>query len=277
VHAQTYTDRANAHYDSEKIQDSFFQELSALRNLKQAGARESTFFSVRLANYNAFLESLTSLFDAALDLSRYQEVTWFLDHMRQQIESLLAAISDEFNILSVPLSPGQKLSSSRLNQAFADFEEKVHEMRDEGILSAAPLKTAMAFAGYFAALRLLCDELNSIRGALQGLPRFDQSLPEPEPHCDFLPTIDWFWVKVGIKGGLAALISIVCLKWIHPPGQANVPTWAWLLIVLGRSFFRLAGTGDLRAFQTALRGSLILAVCAALLILTAPFWRAMPS
>jgi uncharacterized membrane protein YccC len=78
-------------------------------------------------------------------------------------------------------------------------------------------------------------------------------------------------MKVGIKGGLAALISIVCLKWIHPPGPANVPTWAWLLIVLGRSFFRLGGTGDLRAFQTALRGSLILAVCAALLILTAPF------
>jgi uncharacterized membrane protein YccC len=78
-------------------------------------------------------------------------------------------------------------------------------------------------------------------------------------------------VKVGIKGGLAALISIVCLKWIHPPGPANVPTWAWLLIVLGRSFFRLGGTGDLRAFQTALRGSLILAVCAALLILMAPF------
>ncbi len=108
-------------------------------------------------------------------------------------------------------------------------------------------------------------------GTLQGLPRFDQPLPEPKPHWDLLPTIDWFWVKVGIKGGLAALISIVCLKWIHPPGPANVPTWAWLLIVLGRSFFRLGGTGDLRAFQTALRGSLILAVCAALLVLTAPF------
>jgi hypothetical protein len=183
----------------------------------------------------------------------------------------LAAISDEFNILSAPLSPGEKLSSSRLNEAFAALEEKVHEMRDEGILSAAPLKTAMTFAGHFAALRLLCDELNNIRGALQGLPRSDQPLPEPQPHWDFLPAIDWFWVKVGIKGGLAALISIVCLKWIHPPGPANVPTWAWLLIVLGRSFFRVGGTGDLRAFQTALRGSLILAVCAVLLILTAPF------
>jgi uncharacterized membrane protein YccC len=269
--AQTHTDREDVRNDTEKIQDTFFQELSALRNLQQAGARESTFFSVRLSNYNAFLVSLTSLFDAVLDLSRYQEITCFLDHMRPQIETLLAAISDEFNILSAALSPGEKLSSSRMNEAFAALEEKVHEMRDEGIVSAAPLKTAMAFTGHFAALRLLCDELNNIRGALQGLPRFGQPLSEPKPHWEFLPAIDWFWVKVGIKGGLAALISIVCLKWIHPPGPANVPTWAWLLIVLGRSFFRLGGTGDLRVFQTALRGSLILAVCAALLILTAPF------
>src|SRR5580693_7918600 len=139
-------------------------------------------------------------------------------------------------------------------------------MRCQEVFVVAPTDTTRAFYSGFAALRLLRDELNNIRSLSEGLPRFDQPLPEPKPHWDFLPTIDWFWVKVGIKGGLAVLISIVCLKWIHPPGPANVPTWAWLLIVLGRSFFRLGGTGDLRAFQTALRGSLILAVCAALLI-----------
>jgi hypothetical protein len=51
--------------------------------------------------------------------------------------------------------------------------------------------------------------LKNIRGALQGLPRFDQPLPKPKPQWEILPAIDWFWMKVGIKGGLAALISIV--------------------------------------------------------------------
>src|SRR6201997_4585809 len=63
---------------------------------QRAGARESTFFSARLSNYNAFLVSLTNLFRAGLDLSRYRVEQRLLDHIRQEAESLQAAISDEF-------------------------------------------------------------------------------------------------------------------------------------------------------------------------------------
>jgi hypothetical protein len=43
------------------------------------------------------------------------------------------------------------------------------------------------------------------------------------------------------------------------------------MTVLGRPFVRAGGTGNLRAFRTAFHASLVLAVCAALVILTAPF------
>jgi hypothetical protein len=56
-----------------------------------------------------------------------------------------------------------------------------------------------------------------------------------------------------------------------PPGPGSMPLMAWLLTILGRPFLRVGGTGDLRAFQTAFRASLMLAACAALLILTTPF------
>ena len=56
-----------------------------------------------------------------------------------------------------------------------------------------------------------------------------------------------------------------------PPGPGSMPLMAWLLTILGRPFLRVGGTGDLRAFQTAFRASLMLASCAALLILTTPF------
>jgi hypothetical protein len=229
----------------EKIHHTFGLQLSVLRNLLDAGSRESTFFSARLSNYNAFVVSLTNLFQAGLDVGGHTVEPLFLGDLRYERESLLAAISEEFDILTGPQPSGGKLRSSQMNEAFAVSEEKVNKIRDQGVLVAAPLETLTAFAGHFAVLRSLRDELNNIRGAMEGLPRFGQPdsakassrpqalvvqshgprarrslrrrpLPEAKPHWDFLPTIDWFWVKVGIKGGLAAVISIVFLRWIHP-------------------------------------------------------------
>jgi uncharacterized membrane protein YccC len=267
---QASIDPANTPSETAEIQYTFDQQLSVLRNLQQAGARESTFFSARLSNYNAFLVSLINLFYAGLDLSRHRVEPWFLDHMRPEMESLLAAIADEFNILITVHAPGEKLRSSRLNEAFAALQEKVNETRDHGVLIAAPLQTAIALAGNFAAIRSLCDELNNIRSAMEGLSRFGESPPEAKPHWDFLPPVDWFWVKVGVKGGLAAVISVLLLKWINPPGSASIPPMAWILTILGRTALRAGGNGDLRAFQDACLKALVLAGCGFLLILATP-------
>src|SRR4029077_20525365 len=107
--AQASIDPANTPSETAEIQYTFDQQLSVLRNLQQAGARESTFFSARLSNYNAFLVSLINLFHAGLDLSRHRVEPWLLDHMRPEMESLLAAIAKEFNILITVHAPGEKL------------------------------------------------------------------------------------------------------------------------------------------------------------------------
>jgi hypothetical protein len=272
MHTEAYIiGRTNVPVQAEQIDQDFAGRLSVLKNLLQAGARESTVFSAHLSTYNAFLVSLTNLFRAALDLSRHQVEPSILGRVQHEIQSAAAAISEEFDILTAQHRPGEKLSSSRLNEAFATFEEKVKEMRRQEVFIAAPLDTTRAFYAGFAALRLLRDELNNIRSLSEGLPRLGQPLPEPKPHWNFLPTIDWFWVKAGIKGGLSAVISIVLLKWINPPGPASIPLMAWTLSVFGRPFVRAGGTGDLRSFQNGFLAALALVACAALLILTTPF------
>src|SRR5205823_2950818 len=75
----------------------------------------------------------------------------------------------------------------------------------------------------------------------------------------------------GIKGGLAAMIAIVLLKWINPPGPASIPLIAWTLTILGRPFLKAGGSGDMRAVKNAFLAALGLAACAGLLILTTPF------
>ena len=253
----------------ERIHQAFGQQLSLLNNLLQAGSRESTVFSARLSNYNAFLVSLTNLFHSALDLSRRrQEELPILGQVQNELELLAAAISEEFDILVGPNARGEKLRPSRLNEA---FEAKVNEIRDQGVFLTMPLETGIAFLGHFAALRSLRDDLNNLHGLAEGLPRLGQALPEAKPHWDFLPTIDWFWVKAGVKGGLASVISILLLKWINPPGPAAIPLAAYLFTLFGRPFPRAGGMGDLRAFQNAFRAALCLAVCAVLLFLTTRF------
>jgi hypothetical protein len=130
----------------------------------------------------------------------------------------------------------------------------------------------LALAGSLAALQSLCDELNQLRRAMAGLPRVGQPLPlAPKANREVLPAPDWFWVRVAIKGGLTAVIAIICFQWLNPPGSASFPLMAWLLTIMGRPFLRAGGSGDLRAFQTALAGSLLLFGCAVLLLLITPF------
>jgi uncharacterized membrane protein YccC len=298
LHAEAYLTPANARIEIQQLHGTFDKQFSRLKNLLQIGSRESAVFSAHLETYNAFMVSLTNLFQAGLDLSRHRGETCFLEQLEPEMRSLFAAICEEFEILTSSVSADVKMGSSSMNDTFAGFEEKVHKIRDLGMLLRAPLQTAMDFAGEFAGLRAVRDELNSIRNAMEGLPGVSQPDSEASSFVrlsrtsssarsggtiadtpsrqekstwDFLPTIDWSSVRVGIKGGIAVVIAIICLRWIHPPGAANVPTWSWLFVIFPRTFLQLSGDSDLRGFQNALRGSLILVVCVILLILTTPF------
>jgi hypothetical protein len=66
ANVQASIDAANEGSETEELHTVFDQQLTGLRNLQQAGARESTLFSARLSNYNAFLVSLTNLFHVGL-------------------------------------------------------------------------------------------------------------------------------------------------------------------------------------------------------------------
>jgi hypothetical protein len=270
MHTEAYIGQMNVPTQAQQIDQDFAERLSVLKNLLQAGARESTVFSAHLSTYNAYLVSLTNLFHAGLDLSRHRVEPSILGRMQHEIESVAAAISEEFDIL-VGQHRGEKLRPSRLNEAFAAFEKKVNEIRDQETFVTVPSETTRAFYAGFAALRLLRDELNNIRSLAEGLPRLGRPLPVAKPHWNFLPTIDWFWVRAGVKAGLAGVISIVLLKWINPPGAASIPLMAWVLSLFGRPFLRAGGTGDLRSFQNAFLAALALTACVALLILTTPF------
>jgi hypothetical protein len=125
----------------EQIRLTFAQQLSTLRNLLQAGARESTYFRARLANYHAFLVSLTDLFQSALDLDRRRrDESPILERLRDELEAANTAISEEFEILTRPRLRNEKLPPNQLKAPFALLEEKISAIRS--VCRAEPAATS---------------------------------------------------------------------------------------------------------------------------------------
>src|SRR6201993_4723323 len=276
VHMNAYLQHQKAPSDVEQIHRAFGEHLTVLRNLLQVGSRESTVFQNWVSDHTAFLASVTHLFYLVLDLSRNELETPILSLLESELEAVAGAISKEFDILTRSHRADEKLGSSGLLEAFSAFEEKVSELRENGVTSKQ-FQKGFAFSRGFAVLRSLRDELNNIHALMQGLPALGQPAPESKLTSGLLPTIDWDWVKIGVKSSSAAVISILLLMGVNPPGASIIPLVAWLLTILRRPFLRAGGMGDLRGFENSVLAALGLAACAVLLILVTPLLADYPA
>ena len=236
----------------DQIRAMFTSQVAVMRNLLFVGARESTGFRARIANYNAFVVSMVDLFQSSVDLERQrQNELPILNRAREEIEALNAAIVQEFAVLTRPRLGHQQLPPSQLKERLEALEARIILLRSdpEKLFLSLPLEVARAFVAHYSAIRRVCEDLDNIRDAMVGLPRHGRSLPEHKVIRDRLPTIDWFWVKNGIKGGLATVIAIVLVQSYNPPGSAAIPLAAWTMTIFSRPFLRAGGFGDLRLFQ----------------------------
>jgi uncharacterized membrane protein YccC len=258
----------------EQLRKRFEQQVSTLRNLLQAGAGESTHFYGRLGNYNAFVVSLTNLFQAALYLeTKRQEESQYIARIQNELAAAATAVAQEFELLMRAYSPGDRLPETTINEAFDTLMAKLNSLREAGLFleSEAPIEASIEFFSHIAALRTIRYELLEMRHIKQGLPRLRAVQPEQKPAWHLFPTIDWLWMQIAFKSALAACFALLLLRWINPPGPGALPLAALLFSALQRTFIRAGGTGDLRAFQRFFCACLIMYVFAALLILITPF------
>jgi uncharacterized membrane protein YccC len=276
VETDAYVHQREVPAEPDQIRATFATQLSALRNLLQVGARESAYFRARIANYNAFVVSLTDLFQSAADLGRRcQNELPILERVRDEVEALNAGIAEEFAVLTRPRLGHEKLPASKLKEQLKLLEAKIILLRSgpEKFLVSLPLEVAGAFLAHYSAIRRVCDDLDTIRDALVGLPRHGQRLPEHKVIWDYLPSIDWFWVKNGIKGGLATVLGVTLVQSYNPPGPAVIPLAAWTMTIFSRPFLRTGGYGDQGTFQRLFWTSLCLVPVVILLLLIVPLLK----
>jgi hypothetical protein len=118
----------------EQLHNRFEQQVSTLRNLLQAGAQESTRFYGRLGNYNAFVVSLTNLFQAALHLEiKRQEESQYIARIQNELAAAATAGAQEFQILMRAYSPGARLPETTTCHQVEQVEQSAQHptTRDE--------------------------------------------------------------------------------------------------------------------------------------------------
>jgi uncharacterized membrane protein YccC len=273
VEADTYLHQREGAEGARKIESKFAKDVARVRTLLDVGGRESTNFRARMANFNAFLVALTDLFQSAASLERLRgDESHGLEHLRNEFVALEAAIAEEFSVLTQRRPAGVRSTPSRLRPHLERLEAKVDSMRTDpaSVLRTSSTETVGAFLVHVSAIRAVCNDLENIRDALEGLPRHGQPLPQHKVLWDYLPTIDWFWVKNGIKGGLALVIALVMVQSLNPPGPSILPISAWSLTVFSRGSLRAGGAGDLGIFQRAFVAALLLILVVVLLLLITP-------
>jgi hypothetical protein len=140
----------------------------------QVGTRESTNFRARIGNLNAFLVALTELFQSAIDLERRRgDESHILEHLRDELEALDAAIAEEFSAQTQRRPAGVPSPPSRLRPHRERLEAKIDSMRTDpaSVLRTSSTEVAGAFLVHVSALRTVCNDLENVRDALEGLPR----------------------------------------------------------------------------------------------------------
>jgi hypothetical protein len=219
----------------EELRKQFEQQVATLRNLLQAGAQESTRFYGRLGNYNAFVVSLTNLFQAAVHLeTKGQEESLYIARIQNELAAASIAVAHEFQILLSAYSPGARLPETTLDEAFDTLSEKLSALRAAGLLDESSIETNIDFYSHIAALRTIRYELLEMRQIKQGLPRLRAAYPERKGAWDLLPTIDWLWMKIAFK----VRTSFRSVTFVNKMGSSSWPGRA----AFGRAAFQRLAT-----------------------------------
>jgi hypothetical protein len=104
-----------------------------------------------LGNYNAFVVSLTNLFQAALHLQRKrQEESQYISRIKIELEAASMAIAQEFQILVRSDSPGARLPETTINEAYDVLFEKLKALRTAGLFVESSIEVDIDFFAHIA-------------------------------------------------------------------------------------------------------------------------------
>ncbi len=239
--------------------EEFPARITALRGLLDFGARESQYFRDRLPTYFEITTCLARIASAIATLSRsLPPESYYHQKVRAEIAGIHAALEAALGDLAGPDSDNASRAGhrERLKKNFGALEAKLSELRADPALFALPAEETMAFGLHL----LAADE---IRQQIERAHELFDSLPapgdlrghrEPEPFVSPIPPP--FWIRSGVKSGIAVVAALVLDNWLQPPGGSMFVLGAWVMTSLNAT--SPGGRGDWRAFHYVIYSILML-------------------
>ena len=239
--------------------EDFPARISALRGLLDFGARESQYFHDRLPTYFEITTCLARIASAIATLSRaLPPDSYYHTLVRHEAEgihqALEAALANLANETSAPECRAQH--REHLKNAFDALEAKLLEARTDPKLLALPAEQTMAFGLHLLAADEIRQQIERAHELLDSLPEMgDLRKPNnPEPFVSPLPPP--FWIRSGIKSGIAVVAAMAIDNWLQPPGGSMFVLGAWVMTSLNAT--SPGGRGDWRAFHYVIYSILVL-------------------
>ncbi len=251
-----------------RLETSFATRMNTLRLLMRYGQRESQYFRARLPIRMKMIGELGACFEAAVSLGqRLPRQSRYRDLVEPELRKIHELMANEFEQLT---SQGDHAETNPELQAAIDAcQRRLIEVRDRGATRTIPIQEAMDFSAHYTALMDIAARLRVIRVCLHQITSTEEVIT---PRLTGRPErfkIDAFWIRNGIKGGITAVIALLYVNWIDPPGGAALPFAAWLFTAMSRTY--PGGQGDRRAFAYVIRAALAGIPYSLLLLVISPF------
>jgi uncharacterized membrane protein YccC len=245
--------------------------LSGLRALLQSGRRESRYFGRRIDVYSELVSAISRIAGSIRTLGEpLPDQSFYRGKVDAELKILHAALLAALTHLSQPSASTSAEDREALHAANDQFQTRVRDLRRHPEAPTANATETFVFGVHSLALEEILHRILRIHELLDSLSSHQ---PQPPPttirvskikNRDFIPPL--FWIRNGIKGGLAVVIALVIQDWLQPPGGTLTVLATFVFTVLNPA--SPGGGGDHRAFHyVALYVAVLALACLGLLAL----------
>lgn len=251
---------------SQRAQD-FPARISALRSLLDFGARESQYFRNRLSTYFELTTCMSRIASAIATLSQSLPAgSFYHTHVHVESEKLHRALEAALDELSRADSTEatRKKHGEAVKEGFRELEEKLVNIRSNQELFTLPADESIAFGLHLLALDEIHIQIQRTHELIDSLPAEGGfTHKETEPFVSPVPPP--FWIKSGIKSGLAVVLALVLDNWLQVPNGGMFVLGVWVFTSLNAT--SPGGRGDWRAFHYVVY-NVVMLIAASLILIT---------